>query len=62
MLVEHQSAQNALTQMRAYGHDPTANPHLLEYLNSHMAELAQLLVDRHVIDRMPNPVPVLQAQ
>ena len=49
MLVENKTAAEAFAQMREYGHDPTANPHLLEYLNSHMAELAQKLVDRHVI-------------
>jgi protein tyrosine/serine phosphatase len=60
MLVERKSPAEAFDQMRHYGHDPTANPHLLEFLNSHMAELAQKLVDRHVIDRVPNPLPVIQ--
>ncbi len=61
MLVEKKSPAEAFDQMRHYGHDPTANPHLLEFLNSHMAELAQKLVDRHVIDHVPDPLPVLQA-
>ncbi len=60
--VENKSAAEAFAQMREYGHDPTANPHLLEYLNRHMAELAQKLVDRHIIDRVPTPLPVLSAE
>lgn len=61
MLVENKPPAEAFEQMRAFGHDPTANPHLIEYLNSHMAELARMLVDRRVIDKVPNPLPVLQA-
>ncbi len=61
MLVENRSPADAFEQMRTYGHDPTANPHLLDYINAHMAELAAKLVERHVIDRVPNPLPVLQA-
>ena len=62
MLVENRPADQAYKQMREYGHDPTANPHLIDYLNSHMGELALLLVDRHVIDRVPNPLPVIHAE
>jgi protein tyrosine/serine phosphatase len=62
MLVEHKPPSEAFVQMREYGHDPTANPHLLEFLNSHMAELAQKLVDRGVISRVPDPVPQLVAE
>ncbi len=60
MLVEHRPPQEAYTQMRQYGHDPHDNPHLLEYLNAHMAELAKKLVDRKVIDKLPNPLPQLK--
>jgi hypothetical protein len=28
-------------------------------VNGHMHELAELLVQRHAIDREPNPLPVL---
>jgi protein tyrosine/serine phosphatase len=62
MLVEHKPPEEAFAQMREYGHDPTANPHLLDFLNTHMAELAKLLVDRHVIDKVPQPLPVLRAE
>jgi protein tyrosine/serine phosphatase len=59
MLVEKKSPAEAFAQMRRYGHDPTANPHLLEFLNAHMAELAHRLVELHVIDRVPTPIPQL---
>ncbi len=62
MLVENRSPAEAFEQMRQYGHDPSANPHLLDYLNSHMEELARKLVDRHVIDRVPSPLPVIRAE
>lgn len=62
MLVEKKSPAEAFEQMRKYGHDPTANPHLLEYLNDHMGELAKKLVERGVIDRVPDPLPVLSAE
>jgi protein-tyrosine phosphatase len=32
MLVENKPAAEAFSQMREFGHDPTANPHLLEFL------------------------------
>jgi predicted protein tyrosine phosphatase len=62
MLVEHRPPAEAFAQMRSYGHDPTANPHLLDYLNQHMAELAHRLVQLHVIDRVPDPLPVIRAE
>jgi len=62
MLVEHRPPAEAFAQMRSYGHDPTANPHLLDYLNQHMAELAHRLVQLHVINRVPDPLPVIRAE
>ncbi len=61
LLVQHESPAAALAEMRNFGHDPTSNPHLLEYLNDHMSELAQKLVDLGVIDQKPNPIPTLPA-
>jgi protein tyrosine/serine phosphatase len=59
MLVEKKPVDEAYSQMRKYGHDPRDNPHLIDYLNAHMGELAKMLVDRHVIDRVPVPLPML---
>jgi protein tyrosine/serine phosphatase len=61
LLVQHEPSETALAEMRRFGHDPSANPHLLEYLNDHMSELAQKLVDLGVIDQKPNPIPTLPA-
>ncbi len=61
LLVEHLPADQAVAEMRRFGHDPTANPHLLEYLNDHMAQLAQNLVDLGVLQRVPDPLPVVRA-
>jgi hypothetical protein len=33
---------------------------LVDYLNEHMGEMAQLLVDRGVIDKVPDPLPRLE--
>jgi protein tyrosine phosphatase (PTP) superfamily phosphohydrolase (DUF442 family) len=59
ILVEKRPVETAFEQMRKYGHDPRDNPHLIEYLNSHMTELAKMLVARKVIDRVPQPLPIL---
>lgn len=62
ILVEHRPPAEAFQQMRAFGHDPTANPHLLEYLNTNMEALAKQLVELHVIDKVPSPMPVIRAE
>ena len=61
MLVEHRPPAQAFEQMKSYGHDPSANPNLLEYLNKNMSGLARQLVTLHVIDRVPDPLPVIRA-
>lgn len=59
LLVEKRSPTEVYAGMKAYGHDPRDNPRLLEYLNSHMSELASRLVQMGVIARVPNPAPVI---
>jgi protein-tyrosine phosphatase len=59
MLVEGRPAAEAHAELIRYGHDPRDNPDLLPYLNAHMRELADILVERRVIDRAPAPLPVL---
>jgi len=59
MLVEGRPAAEAHAELLQYGHDPRDNPDLLPYLNAHMRELADILVERRVIDRAPDPLPVL---
>jgi protein-tyrosine phosphatase len=62
VLVEKRTPQEAFVEMRRFGHDPHDNPHLLEYLNDHMGELAHRLVDLGVIDQVPDPIPVVRAE
>jgi protein tyrosine/serine phosphatase len=62
VLVEKRPAPEAFAEMRRFGHDPHDNPHLLDYLNNHMAELAQRLVELGVIDQVPDPIPVVRAE
>jgi protein tyrosine phosphatase (PTP) superfamily phosphohydrolase (DUF442 family) len=59
VLVRGQSGQEAYRELLAFHHDPDANQRLLPYLNGNMQRLAQLLVDRHVIERAPEPVPII---
>jgi protein tyrosine/serine phosphatase len=62
LLVEKLPADEAFAEMRRFGHDPHDNPHLLEYLNNHMGELARRLVELGVIDQVPDPIPVVRAE
>jgi protein tyrosine phosphatase (PTP) superfamily phosphohydrolase (DUF442 family) len=57
VLVQHRDAAQAAQEMIRNAHDPRRNPALVPYLNAHMAEMAQLLVDRKIIDRVPDPLP-----
>jgi hypothetical protein len=59
MLVQKKPPSFAYKEMQEYDWDPEDNPALPQYLNRHMAELARLLVEMKVIDRIPEPLPVL---
>jgi protein tyrosine/serine phosphatase len=59
LLVRHDSPESVYRELVSYGWDPRSNRVLLDYVNGHMHELAQLLVERHTIDREPTPLPVL---
>ncbi|HXY36922.1 MAG TPA: tyrosine-protein phosphatase [Planctomycetaceae bacterium] len=59
LLVRHDPPENVYRELVSYGWDPRTNQVLLDYVNGHIRELAQLLVDRHAIDRAPTPLPTL---
>jgi predicted protein tyrosine phosphatase len=59
LLVQKRPASNAYSEMRQGGWDPSDNPQLLVYMNEHMAELARLLAEMGVIDRVPDPLPTI---
>jgi len=59
LLIRHDPPEMVYRELKHYGWDPRLNQVLLDYVNGHMHELAQLLVVRHVIDREPTPLPLL---
>ncbi len=59
MLVEGVSPAEAAKQMRQYGWDPQDNSQLVPFLNKNMSELAEKLVARGVLTKMPATLPVL---
>ncbi len=62
LLVEHRPEAAVYAELRRFGHDPKDNPHLLDYLNAHMGEIAAGLVADGTIARVPVPLPVLKAE
>jgi protein tyrosine phosphatase (PTP) superfamily phosphohydrolase (DUF442 family) len=59
LLVRNDPPESVYRELMSYGWDPRTNRVLLDYVNGHMRELATLLVERHTIDREPNPLPIL---
>lgn len=57
VLVEGKSAEEVYPELDRYGRLPVAESPLLGYLNGNMATLASLLVERGVIERVPEPLP-----
>ena len=62
VLVEHANADEAAEEMKRNGHDSHSNPALIPYLNSHMREMASLLVQSGTIDRIPDPLPRIHSE
>jgi protein tyrosine/serine phosphatase len=59
LLVQRRSPADAYRELESYDWDPHKDAILLTYLNSHMRELAGLLVQSGVLEKVPDPVPVL---
>jgi protein tyrosine phosphatase (PTP) superfamily phosphohydrolase (DUF442 family) len=60
VLVQHWNADDAAREMTRNGHSSRSNPALIPYLNSHIREMAGLLVQNGVIDQIPDPLPQIQ--
>ena len=60
LLVEGRTPEEAYRELDRFGRTPVAESPLLEYLNLHMGEIAELLVERKVIERVPKPLPLLR--
>ena len=57
VLVEGKSPQEAVAEMKHYGHDPKKNTVLIPFLNEHLGEWAQELASRGIIAKVPQPLP-----
>lgn len=60
LLVRGDSPESVYQELTRYGWNPHKDGVLLDYVNSHMEQLATLLVERHVLDRVPPTLPVLK--
>jgi protein tyrosine phosphatase (PTP) superfamily phosphohydrolase (DUF442 family) len=60
VLVQGRSTQDAMEEMFRNGHDPRENTMLIPYLNDHMAEMANLLMQKGVIASVPSPLPRIE--
>ncbi|HVW02471.1 MAG TPA: tyrosine-protein phosphatase [Planctomycetaceae bacterium] len=59
MLIQHRSPEEAYAEMLSYGWDPRRNRKLVDYLNSHMSELVDLLVENGTLTERPAEIPVV---
>jgi hypothetical protein len=59
LLVRREATPEVYRELMSYAWDPVSNVALTDYVNSHMGELAGLLVEKHVIDRVPDNLPRL---
>jgi len=59
LLVQKKDPGFAISELKHYGWDQKDDQALLTYLNSNMADLAQLLKQSGVIDEVPKPLPQL---
>jgi protein-tyrosine phosphatase len=57
LLVRGDSPEAAMAELSRFDWDPETP--LVGFLNAHMAEVAQMLVERGVIERAPEPLPEL---
>lgn len=57
MLVQGRPGSEAFAEIQRYEWSPKRHAVLTDYVNANMRELAELLVQRGVIDRVPEPLP-----
>jgi protein tyrosine/serine phosphatase len=62
LLVQKKDPAFVIGEMKHYGWNPRDNPELVPFLNSNMAQLSLLLKQAGVINEIPNPLPVLNAE
>jgi hypothetical protein len=60
LLVRHDPPASVYQDLGRYGWDAATDQVLVDYVNSNMRTMADLLVQRHVLDRVPAEIPRLQ--
>ena len=60
-LVRGHSPEDAWREVLSYGHDDRDNSKLRPYLNDNLPTIASMLVERGVIGRVPDPLPLVPA-
>ncbi|QOV87534.1 protein-tyrosine phosphatase family protein [Humisphaera borealis] len=60
-LIQGRTGEEAYIELTRAGHDPDDNPGLIPFLNQNMKQIAEMLVDRGVIERIPNPLPHIKS-
>jgi protein tyrosine/serine phosphatase len=59
LLVQKKDPAFVISEMKRYDWSPKGNPDLPLYLNSNMAQLAEMLKQAGVINEVPSPLPAL---
>lgn len=60
LLVERRPVDDVYRELDRFGNRPAAESPILPFLNGNMRELAERLVERGVIERVPDPLPLLR--
>jgi protein tyrosine phosphatase (PTP) superfamily phosphohydrolase (DUF442 family) len=59
LLVDRKPPAEVIREMRRHGWNPRRNPRLLPYLNDNLAQVAAILHSEGLLDKIPDPLPVL---
>jgi predicted protein tyrosine phosphatase len=62
VFIEHWNPDDAAKEMVTNGFSARSNSLLIPYLNSHMREMGELLLNAGVIDKIPDPLPQIREQ
>lgn len=60
LLVRRDAPASVYQDLGRYGWDAANDQILVDYVNSNMRTMAELLVERHVLDRVPDEIPRLE--
>lgn len=59
MLINGDDPKEVLKEMLHYGYEPRRDDALVPFINKNMGKLAELLVEKGVMQEVPDPLPVL---